>query len=120
MGVQVAVGEGFFNPVEAFDGYLLRNELVHGSPVFALDVEGNEFVESRRWWAFLVLQAWIRYVAGSTAFNPKAAIKELDHSEAMTQANRWIGQLGREAEKLVQTFRAERGLPAIEPAAGPE
>ena len=58
--VHLAVGQGFFDPGNAVDGYTLRNDLVHGSPTpDVLDEEATDLAEFTRLWAFDVLRDYL-------------------------------------------------------------
>lgn len=108
--LQLTLGESFFHPGYTYDAYLVRCDLLHGSPIDA-DVTGEikELARTCQLWAREILSGYITYASQNNATTPKALVQSLDRSKAAASARHWFQQDGRDAEIVVK-YRKEIGL----------
>lgn len=81
----------FSHPFTTWSAYMVRNGLVHGAPLYA-DVTGEteKLANDCEMWARDILHAYVKYAAKSTALTAKELVRELDRSEAASQARQWF------------------------------
>jgi len=109
--LQLTLGESFFNPANTYEAYLVRCDLVHGSPIDP-DVTGEteRLAGQCQSWAREILTGYITYASQSTATTPKALVQSLDRSEAAARAQRWFQEHGGEGAEIVVKYRKALGL----------
>jgi hypothetical protein len=103
VAVHVAVGEGFYAPQQIMLGYLLRNDLVHGTPT--MDIPGKEatdFAESRRGWAFNVFRDYLKLAKDLGAATVKDVVRHLD-TDPCDRVCAWLEEHGGSA--IVAEYR---------------
>jgi len=109
--LQLVLGESFFHPADTYDAYLIRCDLVHGSPVDA-DVTGErqQLAERCTWWAREILGGYITYASRSDAKTAEALIRSLDECEAASRASQWFENHGAGGAEIVAAYRRALGL----------
>ncbi|GEM_PF-1896770 len=107
--LQCALGEGFFHPGQTYSAYLVRCELVHGSPVGA-DVTGElqQLGSKCELWAREIIGASIAYAAQNQAPDVTTLVGSLDRSEAAQQACQWLAEHG--GSEVVGKYRKALNL----------
>jgi len=108
--LQLTLGESFFHPGYTYDAYLVRCDLLHGSPIDA-DVTGEikELARTCQRWAREILSGYITYASQNNATTPQVLVQSLDHSKAAASALHWFQQHGGGAEIVVK-YRKALGL----------
>jgi hypothetical protein len=94
VAVHAALEEGFFNPFETVQGYLWRNQLIHGAPT--RDVNETELValaEDRERWAFRVFADYLRLAERHGFESVGKLVSHLD-KEFGDQVCDWLVQYG--------------------------
>jgi hypothetical protein len=107
VAVHVAVGSGFFDPADTMNGYDLRSDLIHGTPTPDVsDRRATEFAESRRRWAFEVLDDYLKLAKDIGAVTVKQIVAHLDGGPC-DEVCTWLDEQGGSA--IVAEYRALGG-----------
>lgn len=111
VAVHLAVGEGFFDPIQVLQAYFLRNDLVHGNPTSqVLDNDATEFADMRRLWAFRVFRDYLQLARDTGATTVGELVSHLDRDKC-NEVCTWLEDTG--GSKVVAEFR--RVVPFNEP-----
>ncbi len=79
VAVHAALGHGFFDPGEIMTAYLLRSDLVNGTPTpEILEGDAVDFADDRRLWAFRVLSDYLELVQAIGATTIRDIVSYLD------------------------------------------
>lgn len=108
--LQLTLGESFFHPGYTYDAYLVRCDLLHGSPIDE-DVTGEieDLAGTCQRWTREILSGYITYASQNNATTPQVLVQSLDHSKAAASALHWFQQHGGGAEIVVK-YRKALGL----------
>lgn len=108
--LQAALGEGFFHPAQTYSAYLVRCDLVHGTPlVMDLTGELERCAHDCAWWGIDIITAYVAYASRTPVADASKLVRTLDRSDAAEQAWRWFSAEGYDA--IVSDYRAAVGLP---------
>jgi hypothetical protein len=109
MALQITLHERFSSPAETYHAYLLRCDLVHGSPVGSdFPEERLRFAEGREWWAQEIISAYVTHASRAGAKTALELVRALDQSQASEQARTWLRKVG--GDQVVHDYQQAVGL----------
>lgn len=94
VAVHVALNHAFFDPSEIMAGYLMRSDLVHGTPIpNLLERDAIDFADGRRRWAFQVFRDYLKLATTIGADRAEKVVSHLDRGKC-DEVCAWLEEHG--------------------------
>jgi hypothetical protein len=105
--LQLAVQKGFTHPFETYNWYMVRCDLVHGSPMTQSpgDIANPRNQSRLETWADELVGMYVRLAREIDAKESDEFVKHLDSCESMKQTCEWLGLLGQSGVAVVDDYR---------------